>query len=105
MGRRYRIGVIGFGRMGRGFVAAMLANPVWEVVAICDIDPVARAEAQQFVPAARVTADPEEILTDKSVEVVGLFTLADSRPGFIRRALKEKKHILAEKPIAADVKT
>jgi len=37
--------------------------------------------------------------------VVGLFTLADSRPAMIRRALKEKKHILAEKPIAADVKT
>jgi predicted dehydrogenase len=105
MSRRYRIGVIGFGRMGRGFVAAMMANPVWEVAAICDIDSVARSEAQQFLPKVRITADPEDILTDKSIEVVGLFTLADSRPGFIRRALKEKKHILAEKPIAADVKT
>ena len=45
MAKRYRIGVIGFGRMGRGFVAAMLANPVWEVATICDIDLIAREEA------------------------------------------------------------
>jgi predicted dehydrogenase len=108
MGRRYRIGVIGFGRMGRGFVAAMLgggANPIWEVAAICDVDPLSRTEAQQMVPGARVTADPESVFTDKSLEVVGLFTLADSRPAMIRRALAEKKHIIAEKPIAADIKT
>jgi myo-inositol 2-dehydrogenase/D-chiro-inositol 1-dehydrogenase len=105
MARRYRIGVIGFGRMGRGFVAAMMANPIWEVAAVCDTHPAARAEAQQLLPNAKVTSDPEAILKDKSIEVVGLFTLADSRPGLIRRALAEKKHILAEKPIAADVKT
>ena len=105
MAKRYRIGVIGFGRMGRGFVAAMLANPVWEVATICDIDPIAREEAAQLVPKATICSDPEALLTDPSLEVVGLFTLADSRPAMIRRALKEKKHILAEKPIAADVKT
>src|SRR5215217_6239349 len=105
MARKYRIGVIGFGRMGRGFVAAMLANPIWEVAAVCDIHPASRAEAQQLLPNAKITADPEVILKDKSLEVVGLFTLADSRPAFIRRALAEHKHIIAEKPIAADVKT
>jgi myo-inositol 2-dehydrogenase/D-chiro-inositol 1-dehydrogenase len=105
MARRYKIGVIGFGRMGRGFVAAMMANPIWDVAAVCDNHPDARAEAQQLLPNAKVTADPEAILKDKSLEVVGLFTLADSRPAFIRRALAERKHIIAEKPIAADVQT
>src|ERR1035437_367116 len=105
MGRRYRIGVVGFGRMGRGFVAALAANPIWEVAAICDIDAASRAEAAQMMPHAKITADPEAVFTDKTIEVVGLFTLADSRPGMIRRALAEKKHIIAEKPIAADVKT
>ncbi|MCL2647393.1 MAG: Gfo/Idh/MocA family oxidoreductase [Phycisphaerales bacterium] len=105
MAKKYRIGVVGFGRMGRGFVAAMLANPVWDVAAICDVDPLSRAEAKLIVPAARITDDPEAIFTDKSLEVVGLFTLADSRPAMIRRAIVEKKHVIAEKPIAADIKT
>jgi myo-inositol 2-dehydrogenase/D-chiro-inositol 1-dehydrogenase len=105
MGKRLRIGVIGFGRMGRGFVAAMMANPVWEVAAVCDVHPAARADARQLLPAARVVSDPEDILADKSLPIVGLFTLADARPGLMRRALAEKKHILAEKPLAPDVQT
>ncbi|MCL2641269.1 MAG: Gfo/Idh/MocA family oxidoreductase [Phycisphaerales bacterium] len=105
MARKYRIGVVGFGRMGRGFVAAMLENPVWEVAAICDVDPLSRSEAKQIVPTAKIADEPEAIFTDESLEVVGLFTLADSRPAMIRRALAENKHIIAEKPIAADIKT
>jgi myo-inositol 2-dehydrogenase/D-chiro-inositol 1-dehydrogenase len=105
MAKKYRIGIIGFGRMGRGFAAAMLANPVWDVAVICDIHPASRAEAQQLVPHARIVADPEEVLKDKSLPVVGLFTLADARPAMVKRALAEKKHILAEKPLASDVKT
>ncbi len=45
------------------------------------------------------------IFTDPTIQVVGLFTLADSRPAQIRRALANKKHVMAEKPIGADVKT
>jgi myo-inositol 2-dehydrogenase/D-chiro-inositol 1-dehydrogenase len=105
MARRYRIGIIGFGRMGRGFAAAMLANPVWEIAAICDIDPLAREESRQLIPGATVVSDPEEVLQDKSIPAVGLFTLADARPGMIKRALTARKHILAEKPLAADVQT
>ncbi len=105
MPKPHRIGIIGFGRMGRGFVAAMLANPQWQVAAVCDIHPLARADAQKLLPQAKITADPDEILNDKSLPSVGLFTLADARPEFIRRALGAKKHILAEKPLAADIKT
>jgi predicted dehydrogenase len=105
MPKRHRIGIIGFGRMGHGFVAAMMAHPAWDVAAVCDLHPTAREEARKLLPKAVITADPEQILSDKSLEVVGLFTLADARPELLRRALHENKHILAEKPIAADVKT
>jgi myo-inositol 2-dehydrogenase/D-chiro-inositol 1-dehydrogenase len=105
MSRKIRVGVIGFGRMGRGFVSVMQQDDRWEIVSICDMHGPTRELAARTVPTAQIFSDPEQLFKDKSLEAVGLFTLADARPALIRRALKEKLHILAEKPIAADVKT
>jgi predicted dehydrogenase len=105
MGKQLKVGIIGYGRMGRGFVAAMRQSEFWNVAAICDVNPNTRDVAARTIPTAKVVSDPELILSDKSLDVVGLFTLADARPAQLRRALKEGKHVLAEKPIAADVKT
>ncbi len=101
MNKRIRIGVIGFGRMGRGFVSVMQQSDRWEVAVICDCNPAARELAARTVPTAKTVADPEAIFGDSSLNLacVGLFTLADARPGQIRRALKQGLHVLAEKPI------
>jgi len=104
MSRKIRIGVIGFGRMGRGFVAAMQADPRWEIVSICDAYPSARELAARTVPKAKICDDGFSIIDDKSLDAVGLFTLADVRPAMIQKALKNNLHILAEKPIAVDPK-
>jgi predicted dehydrogenase len=105
MQKRIRVGVVGFGRMGRGFVSAMQASNDWEIVAICDAHQAARELAGRTVPAARIVSDAQDVLTDPRIEVVGLFTLADARAGHIRQALKHDKHIIAEKPIACDAAT
>ena len=105
MPRKFRIGIIGFGRMGHGFVAAMLANPAWEVAAICDLNPAACAEARQLVPKARICSDPEDILKDKSIETVGLFTLADARPALIRRRPRRKNTSSPRNPSLPDIQT
>jgi myo-inositol 2-dehydrogenase/D-chiro-inositol 1-dehydrogenase len=104
MGRKIRVGVIGFGRMGRGFISVMQQDDRWEIVSICDTDAATRELAHRTVPSAKVTADPKDIFADSSLQAVGLFTLADSRPELIRQALRRKLHIIAEKPIAADAK-
>lgn len=105
MAKRVRVGIIGFGRMGRGFVSVMQQSPSWEIVAVCDAHAPTRDLAGRTVPGARITADPDDIFNDKRIDCVGLFTLADARPAQIKKALAAGKHILAEKPIAADVKT
>lgn len=105
MNRRFRVGVIGFGRMGRGFVAEMLRGDIWDVACICDGWEPAREAARAALPKAVVTGDPEAVFKDKSLDVVGLFTLADARPALLHRALKEKLHVIAEKPLAADIQT
>lgn len=105
MHKRFRVGVIGFGRMGRGFVSVMQQSELWEIAAICDAHPAARDLAARTVPTARITGDPESIFLDPTIEVVGLYTLADARPAQIRRALATGKHVIAEKPIAPDSRT
>lgn len=105
MANRLRAGILGYGRMGRAFVAAMQQNPLWEVAAVYDICGAARQLARQNLPTAAIYESPDPIFSDPSIDVVGLFTLADARPQQIRQALANHKHVLAEKPLGADVAT
>ncbi len=105
MHRKLRIGVIGFGRMGRGFVSVLQQSDRWEIAAICDVNEATRELAGRTAPTALITADPDAIFRDKTLEAVGLYTLADVRPALIRRALRANLHVIAEKPIAADPQT
>jgi myo-inositol 2-dehydrogenase/D-chiro-inositol 1-dehydrogenase len=103
--KKYRIGIIGYGNMGRGYVQTLLQSPHWEVAAICDARLAARESARRDVPGALICEDTETLFSLPNLDAVGLFTLADARPAQIRRALSAGLHILAEKPIAADVAT
>jgi predicted dehydrogenase len=91
--------------MGRGFVTAMQQNDLWEICAVYDTNPAARQLARRMVPEAAIYEAPDRVFADPSIDVVGLFTLADARPQQIRQALATGKHVLAEKPLGADVGT
>src|SRR5580704_1324486 len=99
MSRKINVGIIGFGRMGRGFVSVLQQDERWKIVSICDVNETARALAGRTVPEARIVSNPDQVLADKNLDVVGLYTLADARPEMIRRALKAKLHVIAEKPL------
>lgn len=105
MPKKLRIGILGYGRMGRGFVAAMQKNDLWDVAAVYDIRGQTRRLARQQVPNAAICDDPDAVFRDPSIDAVGLFTLADARPQHIRQALANHKHVLAEKPLGTDVST
>lgn len=105
MGKKLRVGILGYGRMGRSFVAAMRESGLWDVAAIYDIKAPTRQLARQQVPTAEIYENPDAIFRDPSIDVMGLFTLADARPHQIRQSLANRKHVLAEKPIAADTAT
>jgi len=105
MPRKLRVGILGYGRMGREFVAAMRASELWDVTAVYDICGQTRRLAAQQVPHAAIYDDADAIFGDPAIDAVGLFTLADARPQQIRQALAHRKHVLAEKPIGPDVPT
>ena len=94
------VGIIGFGRMGRFYLQEMQKSGRWNVTYICDINSKSRELAKKLSPGSRVVENEQEIFDDKTVEVVGLFALADSRKEQIERAIRGGKHVISEKPIA-----
>jgi myo-inositol 2-dehydrogenase/D-chiro-inositol 1-dehydrogenase len=95
-----KVGIIGFGRMGRYYLKEFQSNPYYEVAYVCDIDEECRALARKMAPEAKIVADEQQIFEDPQVQVVALCAMADSRPEQIRKAVAAGKHIIAEKPLA-----
>lgn len=100
---RHKIGVIGLGKMGSGFLKALAAGDRWDVVAVCDLSPERLDRAGELIRGAETTQQAGDITGRADIEVVGIFTLADARPPLLAEALKQGKHVMAEKPIAAGV--
>lgn len=97
------IGVIGAG----GIVAAAhlpaYAKAGLKVSAITDIDMAkAKALADQF-GIEKVYASADELLADKSIEVVDIAVPASAQPALLMAALDAGKHVLAQKPLATTV--
>lgn len=98
---KIKVAIIGFGRMGQMYCKEMQYSGEWDILYICDTNPNAREKARNIVPAStRIVSDEDILFNDPQVEVVGLFTLANSRKEQIEKAVRTHKHIIAEKPIA-----
>ena len=103
MGARYRIGLIGLGKMGWRHLEALRESPRWEIAWVCDRDAGRLAAARDALPGVTIGDDAEELIGRGGGDAVGVFTLADARPGLIRRALDRGLHVLAEKPLGATI--
>ena len=98
---KIKVAIIGFGRMGQMYCKEMQYSGEWDILYICDTNPDAREKARNIVTAStRIVSDEDILFNDPQVEVVGLFTLANSRKEQIGKAVRTHKHIIAEKPIA-----
>lgn len=98
-----KVGLIGCGRMGRFYLDEMQKSGRWDIAYICDTNPESREQAKKLSPNSKITDNEQEIYDDKEVQVVGLFTLANSRKEQIEKAIRSGKHVISEKPIADTV--
>ncbi|WP_029906036.1 Gfo/Idh/MocA family protein [Prevotella sp. 10(H)] len=98
-----KVGLIGFGRMGRFYFDEMQKSGRWSIAYICDTNPKSRELAKKISPGTKVVENENEIFNDPEVQVVGLFALANSRKEQIEKAIKGGKHVISEKPIADTV--
>ncbi len=99
-----RWAVFGPGSIARRFVSQLPSCPGASLVAIGSSDPqrAARFAAEQAPDLTLRTGSYEEVLADADVDAVYLSTVHTTHPSLAIAALEAGKHVLCEKPLAAN---
>lgn len=102
--KKFKVAIIGFGRMGELYLREIAKNNYWEIVYIYDIDASAREYAECVLSElslnASVLSEDSKLYEDNKVDAVILTALADSRMEQIEKAVAAGKHIITEKPLS-----
>ncbi|MGI6271044.1 MAG: Gfo/Idh/MocA family protein [Anaerohalosphaeraceae bacterium] len=107
-----RVGIVGFGFMGRMHYAQWSARPDAEVVAICDANPnivedtkkavgnIAGAADHVDFEKIALYSDYNKFLAEAKCDVVSITLPTFLHPNFSIKALEAGLHVLCEKPMA-----
>ena len=97
MSRPLGLGVLGLGE-GRSIISAGLRSELWSVAQVCDLnEELCRARCTEF-GLQGYTTSYEEMLSDPSVEVVGIYTPDHLHAPHTIQALRAGKHVICTKP-------
>jgi myo-inositol 2-dehydrogenase/D-chiro-inositol 1-dehydrogenase len=96
---KFRVGVIGAGRIGVVHARTMSRIPGFEVLAVADpvVAAAQRLAAELGIPKA--TADYREILADPAIDAVLVCSSTDTHADIVIEAAAAGKHIFCEKPV------
>jgi predicted dehydrogenase len=97
------IGVVGLGYWGPNLARNFAAIPGCAVTWLCDADEAARDRIARTLPAARATADLDDLLGDPDLDAIVLATPVPTHADLAVRALEAGKHCFVEKPLAQSV--
>jgi len=95
-------GVVGYGYWGPNVVRNLDGLEGARVRAISDKSPVALAKAEKAVPAARATADANEIIRSPEIDAVAIITPVWTHFELAKAALENGKHVFVEKPFTSN---
>jgi predicted dehydrogenase len=94
------VGVVGLGYWGPNLARNFAAIPGCELAYVCDADDAARGRVARMFPAARATADIDELLADPWLDAVVLATPVATHAELAVLVLEAGKHCFVEKPLA-----
>lgn len=98
---RLRVAVIGTGFWGKNHARVYKELAETELVAICDIDPE-RAKNVASQLGVKPYSSVGKMLGDETVDAVSICTWSTSLAREAMKALRAKKHVLVEKPMATN---
>jgi predicted dehydrogenase len=102
-GRPLRVAVAGLGYWGPNLARNFAALPGSELAWCCDARDTIRERYARAFPAARFTADLDEVLADETLDAVALATPVPTHAKLALRVLEAGKHCFVEKPMAQRV--
>jgi len=95
--------VIGTGFWGKNHARVYTEIEETDLLAVCDIDAErAKAVAEQY--GAKPYSNLRKMLKNKDIEIISVCTWSTSLAKVATEAVKAGKHVLVEKPMAANVK-
>jgi predicted dehydrogenase len=104
-GFRPGLGLIGCGDIARSWHLPAYAEYGVNVVGVYDPAPEAtEGICDRFPFVRRVFPSLDELLVDEEIEIVDVATRPDVRPALILQSIDAGKHVLAQKPLAFDLR-
>ena len=103
---KLKIGIIGCGGIANDkHLPSMAKQPDVELVAFCDliVERAEKAAAEYGVSGAKVYTDYRQLLDDKSIDAVHVLTPNVSHCEISCAAMEAGKHVMCEKPMAANL--
>jgi predicted dehydrogenase len=99
MNEKVRVGVVGCGAISAAYLRASKTHPILEMAACADLNrPAAEKRAAEFgVPRV---LDVEQLLADRSIDIVLNLTVPKAHAPVTLAALEAGKHVYLEKPLA-----
>lgn len=97
-----KIGVIGYGYWGPNLVRNFMEASGSTVVAVCDLRAERLAQLKVRYPSIRILNNTQELLDDPGIDAVAIATPVSSHFDLAISALRAGKHVLVEKPLAAN---
>lgn len=94
-----RVAVCGIGRWGQNYLRVLSGVGGCQLVGFADANPDRLFQMAKHYSHQVISTDPQEILDSDSVEAVILATPPQTHVELCRRALRQGKHVLVEKPI------
>ena len=101
--RTVNVGVIGVGAMGENHVRVYHKMEEANLIAVSDVSERALKKIERKYGAKGYT-DYNELLKDPEIEVVSVCVPTTFHHAVVMEAIKNKKHVLVEKPIAFTLK-
>ena len=97
-----KVGVIGYGYWGPNLVRNFMEAPGSTVVSVCDLRSERLAAARIRYPAINAVTDCSSLFSDSNIDAIVIATPVSSHFDLAMAALKAGKHVLVEKPLAAN---
>ncbi|MCJ7714814.1 Gfo/Idh/MocA family oxidoreductase, partial [Candidatus Bathyarchaeota archaeon] len=101
--KKLGVAVIGTGFWGKNHARVYKELESTELIAVCDVNPErAKTIADQF--GVKAYTSTSQMLKNKRIEAVNICTWSTKLAKEALKALKMKKHVLVEKPMATNTK-
>jgi predicted dehydrogenase len=97
-----KLGVIGYGYWGPNLVRNFMEAPGSTVVAVCDLRPERLTQLTARYPTIKTCTNAKDLFDDSGIDAIAIATPVSTHFELSRAALQAGKHVLVEKPLAAN---